>query len=69
MSFVGADPAEREQLLELSRRLCTRREQQVVAWSLRGAGTRKIAEMLGLSESTVRTHLRRARDKFDQAAA
>lgn len=67
MSFIATNPAERDHLLELSRTVCTNREQQIVTWSLRGAGTRKIATMLNLSESTVRTHMRRARQKLDDA--
>jgi DNA-binding CsgD family transcriptional regulator len=52
-------------LVPASLALLTDRERECLEWLAKGTDTREIAERLGVSLSTVHTHMRRARERLD----
>lgn len=65
-SVVGPDGIGNAEIWEAVRRLPRRQAQAVALFYLEGYGRREIADTLGISEESVKTHLERARRRLEK---
>ncbi|MBR6099202.1 helix-turn-helix transcriptional regulator [bacterium] len=49
----------------MNKRILTKREKDILALKIKGLGDKEIAKVLSISYSTVRTHLDKARYKYN----